>query len=219
VTVADDGHPNGHGPADRHGRLPWLRPGDLSPGQRDYYDRLTAGPRNKAALVDEQGRLQGAFNARLLDPPVGTAIEQLGAVLRFGTPALTGRQREIAILEVARSERSGYEWRAHSQAGLAAGLRPEELEAILHGQDLDSFGPAEKLTRQVVQALVTERDLDGPLFAAAEQGLGLTVLFDLISLVGYYQHTALALRVWRVPLDPDSHPFPDSEATGAAPGH
>ena len=207
------------GPADRYGRLPWFRPGDLTAEQRNYYDRLTSGPRNKASLVDAHGRLRGAFNARLLDPPVGTAIEQLGAVLRFGTPALTGRQREIAILEVARSERSGYEWRAHSAAGLAAGLRPEELDAIVSGRDLDTFSPAETLTRQVVQALVTERDLTDLLFAAAEQALGLTALFDLISLVGYYQHTALALRVWRVPLDPDGAPFPDGEAAGAPFGH
>jgi alkylhydroperoxidase family enzyme len=207
------------GAAERHGRLPWFRPDELSPEQRDYYDRLTSGPRAKASLVDEHGRLQGAFNARLLDPPVGTAIEQLGAVLRFGTPALTGRQREIAILEVARSERSGYEWHAHAQTGLAAGLRTEELDAILHGRELDSLDPAEHLTRQVVRSLVTERDLPDPLFAAAEQALGLKVLFDLISLVGHYQHTALALRVWRVPLDPDSHPFPDPEAAGAASGH
>lgn len=217
MTAAKDA--DGEGPAGRYGRLPWFRPGDLDVEQRNYYDRLTSGPRNKASLVDTHGRLKGAFNARLLDPPVGTAIEQLGAVLRFGTPALTGRQREIAILEVARSERSDYEWRAHSKTGLAAGLRPEELDAILGGWDPDTFSSAETLTRQVVQALVTERDLTDPLFAAAEQGLGATVLFDLISLVGYYQHTALALRVWRVPLDPDPTPFPDGGATGATPGH
>jgi alkylhydroperoxidase family enzyme len=219
VTAGQDGTGNGKDPADQHGRLPWFRPDELSPEQRDYYDRLTAGPRSRAALLDEHGRLQGAFNARLLDPPLGTTIEQVGAVLRYGTPALTGRQREIAILEVARSERSGYEWRAHSQAGLAAGLRPGELDALRHGRSLDSFDPAETLTRRVVQALVTDKDLDDTLFAAAEQGLGLTVLFDLISLVGYYQHTALALRVWRVPMDPDSDPFAAPRATGTAPGH
>jgi alkylhydroperoxidase family enzyme len=217
VTAARDA--DGKGPEDRYGRLPWFRPGDLTVEQRNYYDRLTSGPRSKASLVDARGRLKGAFNARLLDPPVGTAIEQLGAVLRFGTPALAGRQREIAILEVARAERSGYEWRAHSAAGLATGLRPEELDAILDGRDLDTFSPAETLTRQVAQALVTERDLADSLFAAAEQDLGLTALFDLISLVGHYQHTALALRVWRVPLDPDGTPFPDGEATAARCGH
>jgi 4-carboxymuconolactone decarboxylase len=191
-----------------HGRLPWLRPDDLTPEQRDYYDRLLSGPRNRAALVDEQGRLQGAFNARLLDPRVGTAIEQLGAVLRFATPALSGRQRELAILEVARSEKSGYEWGAHSRTGLAAGLRPEEIQAILSGQDAETFSADERLTRRVIAALTTHQDLPDTLFDEAAAGLGLVALFDLVSLVGYYQHTALALRVWRVPDDQHgSSPF------------
>ena len=81
MTATEDG--DGKEPPDRYGRLPWFRPGDLTAEQRNYYDRLTSGPRNKASLLDTQGRLKGAFNARLLDPPVGTAIEQLGAVLRL----------------------------------------------------------------------------------------------------------------------------------------
>lgn len=184
---------------ERHGRLPWFQPEDLTPEQREYYDRLLSGPRNTSTLVDERGRLQGAFNARLLDPPLGTANEQLGAVLRFGTPALTGRQRETAILEVARFERSGYEWLAHSRTALAAGVTAEEIDAIRHGGDALTFSERERLTRRVVQALTTERDLAEDLYEEAAAGLGLVALFDLISLVGYYQHTALALRVWRVP--------------------
>jgi alkylhydroperoxidase family enzyme len=182
-----------------HGRLPWFLPEHLTPGQREYYDRLLSGPRDRTVLVDERGRLHGAFNSRLLDPRVGTATEQLGAVLRYDTPALSGRQREAAILEVARFERSGYEWRAHSKTALAAGLTPEELDAILHGTDAGTFSDEERLTRRVVQALTAERDLTDALYDEAATRLGLVVLFDLVSLVGYYQHTALALRVWRVP--------------------
>jgi alkylhydroperoxidase family enzyme len=204
MTKADERH--------YHGRLPWYLPDELTPEQREYYDRLLAGPRNKAALVDERGRLNGPFNARVLDPRVGTVIEQTGAVLRFATPALSGRQRETAILEVARFERSGYEWAAHSRAALAAGLRPEEIAAILRGDDTDSFSADERLTRRVVQALTERRDLSDALYDEAAAGLGLVALFDIISLVGHYQHTALALRVWRVPDDDRSaNPFGDKE--------
>ena len=187
------------GSEERHGRLPWFRPDDLTAEQREHYDRLLSGPRDRGALADEHGRLNGPFNARVLDPPVGTAINQLGAVLRFATPALSGRQREMAILEIARFEKSGYEWRAHSRAGLAAGLRPEEIAAILRGEDTETFSPDERLTRRVVRALTAERDLPDALFDEAADGLGLVAVFDLVSLVGYYQQTALALRVCRVP--------------------
>jgi alkylhydroperoxidase family enzyme len=202
----------------RHGRLPWLLPEDLTAEQREYYDGLVAGPRDKAALTDDQGRLHGAFNARLLDPKIGTAIQQLGAVLRFATPALAGRQRELAILEVARHEQSGYEWLAHARTGRAAGLLPEEIQALHDGLDAETFEPAEKLTRRVVRTLMVERDLADDLFGEAERVLGLIALFDLISLVGYYQHTALSLRVWRVPLGTPDNPFPDGHGADSAPG-
>jgi alkylhydroperoxidase family enzyme len=202
-------------PPQKYGRLHWFWPAELSPEQRDYYERLTSGPRDKTALTDEHGRLKGAFNARLLDPRLGTAIQEMGAVLRYATPALTGRQRELAILEVARHERSGYEWSAHAAAGRAAGLTGAEIEAVRQGADVPSLAPAEQLARTVVRALLADRDLADELFGRAQQGLGAVAVFDLISLVGHYQHTALALRVWRVPLDSGEEPFLDSDGRSA----
>lgn len=184
-----------------YGRLRWFTPGELDDEQRAYYDDLMSGPRDKSWVSDEEGRLTGAFNARLLDPAVGTAIQQLGAALRFGTPALSDRQREIAILETIRHERCAYEWEPHCQAGLRAGLLAEEIAAIGDGADGSTFDAAETVTRQVAQALLVERDIDDALFGRAEREIGLVAIFDLVSLVAYYQHTALALRVWRVPVE------------------
>jgi 4-carboxymuconolactone decarboxylase len=186
---------------ERYGRLHWYRPEELDESQRAYYDRLTAGPRDHAGIVDPQGRLLGAFNARLLDPEVGTAIEQLGAKLRFSTTALTARQRELTILEVARFERSEFEWAAHERAGRTAGLTDTELAGILTGAPLSTLDAREALTRRVAQTLLRVADLDDEIFAAAASGLGLPALFDVISLVGHYRHTALALRAWRVPAE------------------
>lgn len=195
APVAADGHAQ-----EKHGRLPWFRPEDLNEAQRAYYDTLTSGPRKKSHLLDEQGRLQGAFNARLLDPVVGTAIQNLGAKLRFETTALTGRIRELTILEVAASDRSDFEWEAHREAGLEAGLTEDEIGAIRSAAPIPSLSPEEATARRVVRSLLTAGDLDDALFAEAEQRLGPVAIFDIVSLVGHYRHTALALRVWRVPL-------------------
>jgi 4-carboxymuconolactone decarboxylase len=81
----------------------------------------------------------------------------------------------------------------------------------LRDADAVTFSEQERLTRRVVRALTTERDLTDNLYEEAAAGLGLVALFDLVSLVGYYQHTALALRVWRVPLDDSANPFGDKE--------
>jgi 4-carboxymuconolactone decarboxylase len=87
----------------QHGRLHWYTPDELDADQRAYYDELLSGPRDPRGLIDEEGRLTGAFNARVLDPKVGMVIQELGAALWFGT-VLTDRQREVAILTVAEAE-------------------------------------------------------------------------------------------------------------------
>lgn len=183
----------------RYGRVHWYVPEELDDQQREYYERLLAGPRGAASLVDEEGRLFGAFNARLLDPPVGTALQELGAALRFRTQ-LPARAREIVILEVARSERCEYEWAAHAEAGRAAGLTDDEIAGLRAGARVSSLSREEARVRAVTQILVAQRDLTDDEFAAAERDIGVVYLFDIVSLVGYYQHTAMALRVWRTPL-------------------
>jgi 4-carboxymuconolactone decarboxylase len=181
-----------------YGRARWLTPDELDEDQRAYYETLTSGPRGQA-MLDEQGRLTGAFNARLLDPPVGTAIQELGAALRFGR-RIDPRMRELVILETARAEQSSYEWNGHAKVALRAGMEPEALDAIRTGAASSLLSEQECVAREVAQALLRARDLDDDLFERAQAVLGASVIFDIVSLVGYYQNTAVALRVWRVPL-------------------
>ena len=49
------------GSSEPHGRLPWFRPEDFTAEQREYYDGLLASPRDRDAVLDEQGRLNGPF--------------------------------------------------------------------------------------------------------------------------------------------------------------
>lgn len=203
----------------KYGRLPWFEPAELDDRQRAYYERLLSGPRDRSALTDAEGRLYGAFNARLLDPPVGTAIQELGAALRFGGE-LSARAREIVILSVAAAERCEYEWAAHARVARRAGLTEDELEGLRDGAGMPSFSPQEQAVLAAARALIDGRDLSDQQFAAAETQIGLAPLFDIISLVGHYQHTAMALRVWRTPPrdgdQPVFGPRPDT-AEPAAP--
>jgi 4-carboxymuconolactone decarboxylase len=183
----------------QYGRLHWFTPGELNDEQRAYYDRLLSGPRDRKGVVDGSGRLIGAFNARLLDPATGTAIQELGAALRFGT-VLTDRQREIAILTVAQAEQCSYEWNAHAEVARRAGLTDPELEALRTGTWPGTGPPEEYLAWKVAQTLARKGDLTDEDYAEAAGAVGEPALFALVSLVGHYRHTALAIRVWRVPL-------------------
>lgn len=82
-------------------RLEPLPPSQLRPEARRLYDAITQGPRASGpqhfALTREDGGLNGPFNAFLLNPGLGHALQALGAALRYeGT--LSPRSREIAIL-------------------------------------------------------------------------------------------------------------------------
>jgi 4-carboxymuconolactone decarboxylase len=192
-----------------HGRLPWFTPADLDANARALYDRIAGGPRAQGRqdfpLADPDGRLNGPFNAMLLAPEVGTALQELGAAIRYRS-SFTARAREIAILELSRLRRCDFEWYAHARVGKQSGLSDDELAALHDGLPAPTLDPNETLVLELVGILVRERDLDDATFAAAREALGLGALMELIALVGYYDLLALSLRVWRTPLPPGLEP-------------
>lgn len=186
-----------------HGRLPWPEPDELDEAQKLLYDQIVAGPRAKKAgglsRVDDRGRLKGPFNAMLVAPVVGDAVQNLGRVVRFESK-LSPRARELVILTVARETRSDFEWYAHTLLGRAAGLTTEEIDAVLRGREPHGIDPVERLALRTAKALLLTGDLDDDLFAAARDGLGVEVVLELLVLVAYYQLMATLLRVWRTPM-------------------
>lgn len=175
----------------------------LDADQRALYDEIAGGPRATGrqlfALTDGAGRLEGPFNAMLLHPHVGGALQALGSNLRYGS-SLSGRCREIAILLVAHAEDSAYELYAHEAVGRAAGLTDEELTALRDGELDDVQGEYERAVARVTTALLARRDLTDPEYDRAREQLGEPALFELTTLVGYYATLALQLRVFGVQL-------------------
>jgi 4-carboxymuconolactone decarboxylase len=183
----------------RHGRLHWFEPAELDDEQKAYYSELLDGPRDRRRLLDERGRLQGAFNSRLLDPAVGTATQKLGATLRY-SDALTDRERELVVLEVASSERCNYEWHGHSAVARKAGMSEEQLDGLRLGVTVPGLAPTEAAILAIARSIVADGDLTDAAFEAAVASIGERKLFHVVTLIGYYRATALALRLWRVPL-------------------
>jgi 4-carboxymuconolactone decarboxylase len=193
----------------KHGRLPWFTPDELDLDARTLYDAITGGPRAQVArpfpLTDEDGRLNGPFNAMLLSPEVGSALQELGAAIRYRS-SLAARSREIAILELSVLRRAAFEWYAHERVGKAAGLTDDELAALRDAAPAPTLDANETLVRKLVGTLVRERDLDDIAYAGAVKALGERALMELITLVGYYDLLALGLRVWRTPLPAGAEP-------------
>jgi 4-carboxymuconolactone decarboxylase len=199
-----------------------LRPfevGDLEPAQQSLYDSIAGGPRANGpfTLVDEAGRLTGPFNAMLLWPPLGSALQALGAAVRYQT-TFSDRAREIAILVVAQVCDSAFERYAHEAVGRVAGLSGSELDALRAGR-FDGFtDPYERLVADTAMALASRHDLTDAEYAAARDGgLGEAGIFELSTLVGYYATLALQLRAFRVTAPSQVSPGPGPGASGSGP--
>ena len=189
-------------------RLPKFEPPALDAEQRSLYDAIAGGRRAQGPqlfrLADADGRLEGPFNAFLLQPRLGSALQALGASVRYDT-GLDDRCREIAILVVAAHWRSDFEWHAHEAVGRAAGLGDAELAALREGRHAELAG-RESVVARTAAALVTRGDLDDAEYGEAVGHFGPAGLFELLTLVGYYATLALQLRVFRVPAPEDTAP-------------
>jgi AhpD family alkylhydroperoxidase len=199
--AVDDGptrRPGPRGPA----RLPLLSPVELDEDQARLHAEITGGPRAGQAsvvpLTDAEGRLLGPFGIMLLTPAIGSAVQALGAALRFDR-SLSRRARELAVLAVAARRRSEFEWLAHEQAGRAAGLEARQLQALLDGTVPDGLAPAEQIVVRTVWRLLDDGELDDRGYAEAVAVLGTEVLAAVVWLVGYYGMLATALATFRPP--------------------
>lgn len=191
-------------------RLVGLTPDRLDDAQRAVYNAVAGGPRAQGPqlfrLVDDEGRLQGPFDAFLRQPELGLALQELGSAIRYRT-ALSARAREIAILVVAAHWDSAFERHAHEAVGRHVGLTEDELAALRTGTHDALTDPVDGLVARTAAALTGIGDLSDEAYAVAVAALGETGVFELTTLVGYYATLALQLRVFRVGVQ-DGAPGP-----------
>jgi 4-carboxymuconolactone decarboxylase len=193
-------------------RIPKLEPAALDEDQRALYDAIAGGRRAQGPqpfrLADSEGRLEGPFNAFLLQPRLGSALQALGSAVRYDT-ALDDRCREIAILIVAAHWESEFEWYAHEAVGRSVGLGDAELAAVRDGRFTEltpardgrpaALAVREAVVARTAAALAARGDLGDAEYREAVDHIGTPGLFELLTLVGYYATLALQLRVFRVP--------------------
>jgi 4-carboxymuconolactone decarboxylase len=187
-------------------RLAVLSSDEMTAEQKDLYREILSGPRGQGPravpLASGAGGLAGPFNAMLYAPPVGHALQELGAAIRFRSE-LPPRIREMAILAVAQAWDSAYERASHEPIGREAGLTDEEIEALRGGADPGFADKQEQAAYAVVRALTgldpNTADLDDEQYDTAVAALGERALVELSTLVGYYATLALQMRIFRVP--------------------
>jgi 4-carboxymuconolactone decarboxylase len=180
-------------------RLRPLLPSTLAADQLVAFTEIADGPRSKGKqrqrLTDDAGALVGPFNSMMLSPAVGGALGRVGEVLRFGS-VLTDRERELAVLTVAKHWGSAFEWSAHIQLAAVAGVSAREIAAIENGVGLELDDRREARVVSLAQQLVRTWNTSDAVYGDAVAVLGHRAMYELVTLVGHYSHLALHLRVF-----------------------
>ncbi|MCW2739763.1 MAG: hypothetical protein JWR45_185 [Blastococcus sp.] len=190
-------------------RLPRLTPDRLDDEQRQVYDAIAGGPRAAGPqafpLIDEDGSLNGPFGVMLHAPSVGAPLQDLGSAIRYRTQ-LSGRVREIAILQVAVATGSRFEWWAHERVGRQVGLTDLELTWLANGAALELADPGEQAAHDFVAAVLRRPGIPAQDYSRAEAELGRRTLVELAVLIGYYRLLAETMHVFAVGLPGEAEP-------------
>jgi len=172
-------------------RFPDLSRDEMDEAQRRVADEAVAGKR---------GRVPAPLRAWLHSPELGARAQRLGEFCRYDT-VLGPRYSELAILLVARTWTSHYEWYAHKRDGLKAGLEPAIIDAIARRAPPE-FGADEKgrAVYDYVTNLLRMHAVPDDIHARAVTHLTVRGVVDLVGLLGYYTLVAMTLNAFEIGL-------------------
>ncbi len=127
---------------------------------------------------------------------------ELGGSL-LGGPRIDTRNREIAILAVARATRAGYERAQHEQLALNAGITEAEVAAIRDGDAAAALDPDGALAFAAATEISRDVRLSDELLDELIERWGESGAAELILCASYYNMVSRFLESTRVPLEDD----------------
>lgn len=163
-------------------------PANLTPEQRRVYDAIASGPR---------GQVRGPLAIWLHRPGLADRAQALGQYCRYDS-SLPPRLSELAILVTAKLWRAEFEWWAHKQHALKAGLDPAVIDAIRDGAEPAFENADEALVYRFSTTLNRERAVPDDLYREAVAILGAGGVVDLTGILGYYALISMTLKVFEV---------------------
>ncbi|HMP57098.1 MAG TPA: carboxymuconolactone decarboxylase family protein [Novosphingobium sp.] len=165
--------------ANDHRRIPLLRKEEWTDRARDLFavlegpDARERGPRYDIVL-------QLAQNPELTIP-----FLEYNKHLMFHS-SLDHRTRELAILYVAWTCRSEYEWLSHVRDGLKIGLSDADIEAVKDGPRSPHWDPFERDLMRLVDEMRDSYDISDEIWQAMSERFDPRQMMDLIFTIGNY---------------------------------
>jgi 4-carboxymuconolactone decarboxylase len=178
-------------------RVAEVRYEELNTEQKRLYD-IIAGSRKSG--------LGGPFSVLVRIPHVAEPANGLHNAFRL-SGKLDRRLFELLILMVARKHTTEFAWVVHEALALKAGLDPAVI-AALRARRMPDFKQAdERLTYDLVSQLLEASRLNEDAYRRGFEALGLDLLIELTSAVGFYTMVCLVLNTFAVPASNGQSPL------------
>ena len=150
---------------------------ELPEGQADEYEKI----------VEMLHGVRGPFAILLRSPGLAEKVMLAGAQVRLGS-TLAPKERELAIIAVAREKDGAYEWAAHVNVGRNAGLGEETIEAVRDRQPLHDLPEDDRDIVEYVRQLLRTNRVEQGLFDTLLERKGERWLVELTATIGQYQY-------------------------------
>lgn len=190
-------------------RLEPLKPEDMTPAQRRYYDSIASRQNNRH--LPEGTPLMGPFHAWQRSPGFAEKLAVLEQYLRR-EGLLEPRLLELATIVVGRIWSAEIVFASHGPAAVAAGIDSEIVEAIRRRETPEFKKADEAAVYRFTHRLTSEYEVDDETYQAALDVLGEAALVELVGLAGLYVTASMTLNAFRIPVRPGSErPYPDKQ--------
>lgn len=114
---------------------------------------------------------------------------------------LDQRECELVILRVAVHAKAWYEWAAHVDRGLVAGLTLAEINRVAEGPTALAWNDKDSMLLNVVDQLVVDRGIDTATRTSLGSFFSEKQVMDIISLQGLYVTIACVIGTWPVEIE------------------
>ena len=180
-------------------RLPFPNREDLNDDAKALYDRFT-DPKGGSYVG-----LRGPGGIRLHSPELALCTQDINNYLRqdSGIPI---ENRELSILVTAREFDSQFEWCAHEDEALKAGISPDVIDIVRFRKPVDGLPELQQVIILLGREMFGDHKVTSETFTRATALFGQRQLLDFVSVMANYANTAAILCCYDMQLPPGKEP-------------
>jgi len=155
-------------------------------------------------IVAARGSLLHLYRMLLHSPPVAEGWLHLLSAIR-GSVSLPGALRELIIMRVAVLNGAPYEADQHRGIALREGVSEAQLEALDGWEGSDLFGPKERATLALTDAMTRQVQVPDVVFEAVRSQFDQLAVVEMVATVAAYNMVSRVLEALAIHSDDRPH--------------